>query len=150
MIEWKYNPEDYGRIKTVDPGRYRVRIEEAEESQSKASGKQMIRMKLKVSGQPGVVWHYMVFNPENPEQTNNNLGAIFDSFGITPGNFNLFDWRGKVGAAEITNRTDQQGNLQANVRYFIRRDRQDELPSWQENAGGKIEADMISFDAAPF
>ena len=131
MINWSYNPEDYGRIKPITPGNYRVRIEKAEEQVSK-SGRDMIKMTLKVSGHNQLIFHYFVFVPEYPEMTNDRLGRIFDSFGIEPGNLNVFSWQGKVGAAEITNEVDNQGNMQSRIHFFIKREQQGLLPPWQE------------------
>ena len=142
MINWTYNPEDYGKIKPITPGQYRVRIESAEEAVSKNSGLDMIKLTLKVSGHNQKVFYYVVFpsanedgimNPEEVERTNNKLGAIFDSFGLTPGDLNLLNWNGKVGAAEIVNKPDKQGNMRSEPSFFIKRDKQGFLPAWQEN-----------------
>ncbi len=145
MINWSYNPEDYGKIKPIKPGNYRVRIEEAEEQVSK-TGRDMIKMTLKVSGQSTKIFHYFVFLQELPEVTNDKLGRIFDSFGITPGDLNVLNWKGKVGAAEISNETDNQGNLQSRVKFFIKRDQQGLLPAWQENPT-RINSDMLNPDS---
>jgi len=132
MINWTYNPEDYGKIRPITPGQYRVRIESAEEQVSK-TGRDMIKLTLKVSGHNQLVYHYFVFLPDNPEMTNDRLGRIFDSFGIKPGDLNVLNWKGKVGAAEISNEPDNNGNLQSRVKFFIKRDKQGFLPAWQEN-----------------
>lgn len=147
MITWKFNPADYNpdRFELVPPGKYRVRIEDAEETTSK-SGYQMVKMTLKVSGYNSKIWHYMVFMSDSPERekiTNDNLGRIFDSFGIDFGDLNIEHWKGKVGAAEIKNERDNKDNLRASVSYFIRRSEQDSLPAWQENAGAKVNPEMI-------
>ena len=151
MVDWKYNPEDYGKTRLVEPGKYRVRIEEAEEQTSK-SGKQMIVMKLKVSGYGNFkIWHYIVFLPDMPEITNRNLGEIFDSFNIEQGDFNLYNWKGKVGAAEIDNESDQNGNLRSRVKHFVKREDQDTLPAWQEKTvQGTINPEMVNFSKPPF
>ncbi len=148
MINWKFNPNDYNpdRFELVPPGKYRVRIEEAEEQTSK-SGYQMIKMVLKVSGYNSRVWYHMVFMSDTPDRmriTNDNLGRIFDSFNIPQGNFNLQDWKGKVGAADIKNEPDNKGSMRATVNYFIQRSKQDDLPAWQEHKGSMNE-DNIPF-----
>ena len=84
MVDWTYNPEDYGKQNLIPEGIYRVRIDEARERVSK-SGKDMYELVIKVSGQQSKVWYYLVFDgstPERQQQTNNKLGAIFDSFDI--------------------------------------------------------------------
>ena len=133
MINWQYNPENYGKIKPIAPGEYRVRIENAEEQTSK-TGRDMIKMTLKVSGQEKNIFHYFVFLAEYPEMTDDKLGRIFDSFGITPSDLNLEHWKGRVGAAEIINETDNQGNLRERVKNFIKRNDQGRLSPWQEHA----------------
>ncbi len=150
MIEWRFNPEDYNpnRFELVPPGDYRVRIENAEEQTSK-SGYPMIRMTLKVSGYNGSIWHYMVFMNDNPDRirmTNDNLGRIFDSFGIQAGDLNLEHWKGKVGAAAIKNEPDNKGNMRASVNYFIQREKQNNLPMWQEHRTTQMNPEMVSPD----
>ena len=160
MLDWKYNPEDYGRIKPIEPGKYRVRIEKAEEAVSKNTGKNMIKLTLKVSGHNQLVWNYIVFpmkdahgniDPEEKERTNNNLGRIFDSFNIEQGNLNVASWEGKVGAAEIDNRMDDQGNLRSNVKFFLKRNQQEFLPAWQEHEiktkqSDNVNSEMVNLD----
>ena len=166
MINWKYNPENYGKIKPVTPGQYRVRIEKAEEAVS-STGKDMIKMTLKVSGHNQIIFENIVF-PIEPasktgkeyeeyirqvEFTDNKLGRIFDSFNIEPGNMNIFTWRGKVGAAEIKNEVDNQGNMQSRIKFFLKRKEQDSLPAWQEGATkNTVNPNMVDVDdgLAPF
>jgi hypothetical protein len=155
MIEWRFNPDDYtpDRFELVPPGDYRVRIEDAEEQTSK-SGSPMVKMTLKVSGYNGNVWHYMVFmnnDAEAVKRTNDNLGRIFDSFGILQGDLNLEHWKGKVGAAHIKNEPDNKNNMRAVIGYFIQRSKQDVLPMWQEHRVAKINPEMVNPDEAiPF
>ena len=155
MIEWKFNPDDYNpdRFELVPPGDYRVRIETAEEQTSK-SGWPMIKMRLKVSGSNGSIWHYMVFMNDTPEHirmTNDNLGRIFDSFAIPQGDLNLEHWKGKVGAVHVKNEPDNKNNMRAVVGYFIQREKQEDLPAWQERKPAKINPEMVKFDdSVPF
>ncbi len=155
-MNWVYNPNDYGKIKPIEPGQYRVRIEKAEEAVSKNTGRDMIKLTLKVSGQDQLVWDYIVFpmedehgniNPKEKERTNNKLGRIFDSFNIEQGNLNIASWEGKVGAAEIDNRMDDQGNLRSKVKFFLKRNQQEGLPAWQEHATkSNVNSEMVNPD----
>ena len=157
MISWKYNAADYqaNKFELIPPGTYRVRIEDAKEEISKSKGYPMVKMTLKVSGYNSHIWHYMVFintDAESVRRTNDNLGRIFDSFNITPGDFNLEHWKGRVGAAEVKNAPDNKGTMRAGVSYFIKRSEQDKLPIWQEHPVAKIEPEMVDFenDQPPF
>lgn len=109
----------------------------------------MIKMVLKVSGYEGNVWNYMVFNNTDDEarrRTDNNLGRIFDSFSIQQGDFNLEDWKGKVGAASIKNEPDNKGTMRAVIAWFIQRNKQDTLPTWQEHRTAQINPEMVDID----
>lgn len=156
MLNWHYNPANYNAegYQLIPPGEYRVRIEDAEETESK-TGKPMIKMTLKVSGYNSKIWNYVVLDNTSEKaiaMTDNNLGRIYDSFNIPQGNLNLQDWKGKVGAAEIKNELDNKEVMRASVKYFIQRKKQDTLPAWQENPTVKVNAEMADFesDLPPF
>lgn len=158
MLKWNYDHQDYlnGGFKPVPPGKYRVRIDNAEEATSK-SGRDMIKMTLDVSGQSGKVYYYMVFLPEYKETTNKRLGDIYMSFDIEQGHLEPVYWVGKVGAAQISIEM-REGKERNVVDFFIPRAEQGALPPWQEKdkarAGGVINPDMMDLGAeetdAPF
>ena len=61
----------------------------------------MIKLTLKVSGESGKIFHYIVFNYEETSKTNKNLGDLYASFGIRPGEMDTDLWLGKIGMAHI-------------------------------------------------
>ena len=68
-INWDFDSKEYnpdGQFSPLPPGDYRVRIEEAEETQSK-SGNDMIKVTLSVSGKSNKLWHYIVFPRQIPQ-----------------------------------------------------------------------------------
>ena len=133
MINWNFDSNDYTEknFKPIPVGDHRVRIAAAEEQTSNA-GNQMIKLVLDVSGYSSTIWHYIVFMPDKKELTNQKLGELWNSFGISQGNFNLSSWVGKVGAAKVKHE-DHNGEPSAKIAYFINKDRQDKLPAWQES-----------------
>ena len=136
MVDWKYNPENYNEDghELIPAGDYRVRIDSADEKVSQ-SGKDMIRLKLKVNGYSTTVWFYVVLDSSNEEarkRTDQRLGSIFDSFQIERGNLNTYDWEGKIGGARIKNRLDANGDMRSEVHYFLSRKKTDLLPAFQE------------------
>ena len=141
MIDWKFNPNNYNEYMfLIPPGNYRIRIEKAEEAVSKTSAKQMIKLTLKVSGQISTIYHYVVLDNSDLEaraRTDQKLGQIFDSFAITPGDFNFVNWEGKVGAANVRNKPDNKGEMRAEIAWFIKRSKQEDLPAWQEKGSKK-------------
>lgn len=136
MIQWNYDSKDYkdATFKPVPVGDHRVRIEEAEETTSKA-GNPMIKMTLKASGHNGKLFYYMVFDPANRQMTNKKLGDIYESFQIPEGTMELLYWIGKVGAAHIKHE-DYEGKPTARIAWFLTRRKQDGLPPWQEADNG--------------
>lgn len=134
-INWNFNADDYkeNSFAPIPVGDHRVRIRDAEETTSR-NGNDMIKMTLDVSGYSSTLWFYIVFMPDNPQMVNQKLGQVFSSFGITPGDLNLENWKGKVGAARIKHR-QYNGETQADVSYFLSKEKQEQLPAWQEPAG---------------
>lgn len=131
-ISWNFNASDY-EVKEFTPipvGDHRVRIANVEEKQS-SNGNDMLVLTLDVSGHNGSLWFYLVFMPTNPQMTNQKLGQIFDSFGITQGDMNTANWIGKVGGARIKHEI-YNGETSAKVNYFLSRSKVDALPAWVE------------------
>ena len=140
-MEWNYQREE-STFEEIPVGEHRVRIADAEKAISK-NGNDMLVLTLDVSGYRSRLWHYVVFMPDHPEITNRNLTAIFDSFGIADGNFNLANWKGKVGACMT-----KQDDFGTKVRYFLSRKKQEPLPPWKEpsESGGKKKPQLEAFE----
>lgn len=128
-MEWNYQREESTFVE-IPVGEHRVRIADAEKAISK-NGNDMLVLTLDVSGYRSRLWHYVVFMPDHPEITNRNLTSIFDSFGIPEGDFNLNNWKGKIGACMT--KQDEYGTK---VRYFISKEKQAALPAWKEPNSG--------------
>lgn len=147
MINWSFDSNEYnpdGHFTPIPAGDYRVRIEEAEETQSKA-GDPMIKLTLAVSGMKKTLWFYLVFptNANDPKYAtkkmmcNQNLGSIWESFNLTVGDMNVLNWRGKVGAARVKQELNKErGEMVNAVSYFLTRKRQESLAPWKEPEGG--------------
>ncbi|MEG0075917.1 MAG: hypothetical protein RR691_08550 [Eubacterium sp.] len=133
MVNWNYDAKQYEEAKAgVPAGDHRVRIFEASEEKSK-KGYDMIKVTLDVSGHAMPLYYYMVFLPQYPQMTNGNLGKIYDSFGIQPGDLNLSHWSGKVGAARVKHEL-YEGEPQPRVSYFLAKGKQANLKPWAEPA----------------
>lgn len=123
-MEWNYQRTE-STFEEIPVGEHRVRIADAEKAISK-NGNDMLVLTLDVSGYKSRLWHYVVFMVDHPEITNRNLTAIFDSFGIADGDFNLANWKGKVGACMT--KQDEYGTK---IKYFLSKEKQEKLPKWQ-------------------
>lgn len=131
-INWNFNASDYEETNfaPIPIGNHRCRIADIEETQSKSCN-DMLKITLDVSGQNGTLWYYLVFLPDNAKMTNQKLGELWNSFGIEQGNMNFKSWIGKVGACRVKHEI-YEGENQARLHYFIKRDKQSELPAWKE------------------
>ena len=94
----------------------------------------MYTITLDVSGYNSKIWYYLVLMPDDREQTDQRLGAFFNSFGIT--DKRIVDgiektWIGKVGAVRVKH-DDYNGETQAKVSYCISKEKQEKLPPWKE------------------
>lgn len=140
-MEWNYQRTE-STFEEIPVGEHRVRIADAEKAISK-NGNDMLVLTLDVSGYRSRLWHYVVFMPDHPEITNRNLTAIFDSFGIADGDFNLANWKGKVGACMT-----KQDEFGTKVRYFLSKKKQESLPPWKEpsESGGNKKPQLEAFD----
>lgn len=135
-MDWNYTrDESKGEFSPIPEGAYRLRIVSVEKAVA-STGKQMLTIKFDVSGQNSKLWHNIVFLPDRPEITNRNLTQFFDSFkDIAEGERDLSKWVGKVGAAVVKHR-EYNGKTKVDVDYFISKDKQANLPAWQEPANG--------------
>lgn len=134
MANWNFNPNDYQErdFALIPEGNYRVRIADVTERTFR-SGNEGYEIVLDVSGYSSKLWYYLVLNAADVKQTNQNIGAFFNSFGITGNQMGTGkQWIGKVGAARVKHE-EYNGQTSAKVQYLISRSKQDILPAWQGN-----------------
>jgi Protein of unknown function (DUF669) len=147
MIDWTFDEKDYkeNNFELIPVGEHRVRIEEVEEVKSK-NGNDMLKFNFSVSGFNSRLFHYLVFMPDKKAITNQNLGSLYASFGVS--GLNTQEWIGKVGGVKVKHEM-YEGNAQAKSAWFLKKDEQDKLPVWQENPTKKTskpaEDDTIPF-----
>lgn len=131
-MAWSYKREER-EFEQIPEGQYRVRVKEVDKAISK-SGKDMLVLQLEVSGSTQILYHYIVFMEDRPEITNRMLTQFYDSFkNIQPGDLNINNWIGKVGAAQVKHET-YDGRTRAKIHYFISADKAEGLPAWVEPA----------------
>ena len=135
-MSWEYKREEQ-QFQQLPEGKYRIRVKEADKAISK-KGNDMLTLQFEVSGNKQILYHYITFLDDRPEITNRMLTQFFDSFaGIPEGDFNMRNWIGKVGACMVKH--DDDGR--AKISYFIKADKQDDLPEWREPDGRKVDKD---------
>lgn len=160
-MTWNFNAEEgkanMNGFPLIPVGDHRVRISKVDDKDKNGNtlmsktGKEMISITLDVSGHPGKLFNYLVFDDTSNEarqRTNGNLMKIFDSFSITPGDMNYQNWIGKVGACRVKHEI-YNGETKASVAYFKLKKDQVDLPPWQEKTalGSQQPASTYNFEA---
>lgn len=137
-MSWSYEREENGGFTTnVPEGKHRIRIKSAEKAVSK-SGNDMLVLQFDISGYNTTIYHYITFMNDNPKMTNRLLTSFFDAFeGIDEGDFDMSHWVGKVGACVIKHE-EYNGNVNPKIHYFIKSDKQGDLPAWKEPDNGVV------------
>lgn len=135
-MAWSYKREER-QFPQLSEGDYRIRVRSADKAVSK-KGNDMLALQFDVSGSAQILYHYITFLDDRPEITNRMLTQFFDGFKDIPeGDFNMQGWIGKVGACHVKHDDDGRARLS----YFIRADKQDGLPQWQNPDGTTVDAD---------
>ena len=129
-MSWEFKREET-QFEVLPEGQYRIRIRSAEKTQSQ-NGRDMLALQFDVSGSNSILFHYIVFMQDRPEITNRMLTQFFDSFKDIPeGDLNTDNWIGKVGACKVKH-DEYNGNKTAKVSYFIKAEKQGDVPPWKE------------------
>jgi hypothetical protein len=106
-------------------GEHFVRIDSAEWKKTRTD-KDMIAITLTVKDYDGHMMHHITDNGNKFWDW--ELGDLFDSFGINPGDFNFLNWRGKVGKVIIKH--DPSGNkTYAKIKDYVLKSRQGGTPA---------------------
>ena len=127
---WNYQREEQS-FEQVPVGKHRIRVLSAEKTISKSSGRDMLAIQFEVSGMNNILYHYIVFNEDDPKMTNRMLTAFYDGFKDIPdGSTDMVSWIGKVGACMV--KPDKNDPDRTRLSYFIKADKQDDLPPWKE------------------
>lgn len=147
-MAWDFKREER-QFETLPEGNYRIRIKSADKAVSK-SGNDMLTLQFEVSGSNTILYHYIVFMNDRPEITNRMLTQFFDSFKDIPeGDFNMNNWIGKIGACKVKHE-EYNGNTNAKVHYFIKADKQSDLPPWTEPSNSSpASSDDCGFEIGP-
>ena len=151
MANWNYNPNHYEErdFSIIPEGNYRVRISDVSEKIFR-SGNEGYEIVLDVAGHSSKLWYRLVLNRQNEKQTNQNLGAFFNSFGIANTQLgNGRQWIGKVGAVRVKHEP-YNGNMNAKVHYLISRNKQEDLPPWQDKGTPAPQPIVINDEDLPF
>lgn len=136
---WNYQREEQ-TFEQVPVGKHRIRVMSVDKAVSKSSGRDMLAIQFEVSGMNNILYHYIVFNPDDPKMTNRMLTAFYDSFADIPeGSTDIMQWLGKVGACMV--KVDKNDPDRTRLSYFIKADKQDDLPPWKEPETSRGSAD---------
>ena len=131
-MSWIFNPDDYEdkSFELIPVGDYRARISEVVEKTFN-SGSRGYEVTMEISGFKSRVWHYLVLDESDAKRTNQRIGDLFNSFGITdPVLDHYHAWVGKVGGVRIKH-SEYNGNTSAKVAFCLSKKNQEKLPPAQ-------------------
>ena len=135
-MEAYHNPNEYTQlgIISIPQGDHRVKIINVTEKVYGKSEKKGFEITLRVSGRRGLLWYYLIRDPENEEKFYKKLHAFFYSFNITDRNLtNYKNWIGKYGAVRVRHSVDDEtGLIKAYVYYCLCGIQQDILPPFRD------------------
>ena len=135
-MEVYHNPNEYTTLGliSIPQGDHRVKIINVTEKVYGTSGKEGFEITLRVSDRRGLLWYYLIKDPENEEKYFRKLHAFFCSFNITDRNLaNYKNWIGKDGAVRVRHSVDDEtGLIKAYVYYCLCGIQQDNLPPFRD------------------
>ncbi len=118
-----HSPNEYTKIGVlaIPPGNHRVKIVNVITKTYGDSGKEGFEITLRVSNRRGLLWLYLICDPENEAKFEKRLMSFFCSFGITDHDLaNYKNWVGKIGAVNVRHSVDEaSGLIKAYVYYFL-------------------------------
>jgi len=133
-----HSPNEYTRIGllAIPQGDHRAKIMNVVKKVYGNSGKEGFEITLKISGHHGLLWSYLIIDPEDLERTDKRFSSFFSSFGITDYDLSRYEnWRGKYGAVRVRHSTDEEsGLIKAYVYYFLNGCQQSTLPAFRDVA----------------
>lgn len=139
MIKWQYNNKQYKADGQglINPGNHRVEVISARETWSK-NGNEGIEIIYNVNGYSKKLKHYIWYDRNCTERTNQRLGEFFNSFDVQENEWNnCLLWVGKRGAVNVVH-DEYKGHTIAKVAFCIKREFQDKLAAWAiEEANGQ-------------
>lgn len=122
----------------IPMGKHRVKIIDVSVEKFTKSKKRCYEISLKVSGQPGMIWHHIWFSPDDLERTNTEFLAFFKAFQIENHSLRSYKkWIGKTGGIYVWHEHGPTKRLEydeyeAIVRSYLNVEELEKLPSWSD------------------
>ena len=133
-----YSPNEYTQLGmlAIPPGDHRVKIINVVKKVYRNSGKDGFEITLKVSGHRGLLWYYLIFDPEDEKKNNKKLSSFFKSFHIQDFDLSHYDkWIGQYGAVRVCLSVEEElGLIKAYVYCCLTGWQQSALPAFREVA----------------
>ena len=133
-----YSPNEYTQLGmlAIPPGDHRVKIINVVKKVYRNSGKDGFEITLKVSGHRGLLWYYLIFDPEDEKKNNKKLSSFFKSFHIQDFDLSHYDkWIGQYGAVRVCHSVEEElGLIKAYVYCCLTGWQQSALPAFRDVA----------------
>ena len=138
MSKKYHSPNEYTTlgIISIPQGDHRVRICNVVEKKYGYTGIEGFEITLKVSGRRGLLWYYLICDPEDEVKTQKRFASFFNSFNIVDHDVSHYpNWIGKQGAVRVRHAVDEEtGLIKAYVYYCLCGAQRDILPPFRDIA----------------
>ena len=130
------NPNEYTKlgILSIPAGDHRVKIINVTKKIYGSSGKEGFEITLRVSGRRGLLWYWLVRDPDDEVRFYKKLQSFFWSFDILDQDISHYEqWIGKYGAVRVRHSVDEETKyIKAYVFYCLYGVQKDVLPAFYD------------------
>lgn len=136
----------------IPMGKHRVKIAGVNVERFTKTKKRCYEISLKVSGQPGMLWHHIWFLPDNMERTNADFLAFFKAFQIEDHNLRSYKkWVGKTGGVYVWHQHGptkylKEDESEVMVRSYLDVKELEKLPPWSDTPIEVEEEPAVVYD----
>ena len=133
-------------------GQHRVKITDVSVERFTKTKKRCYEISLKVSGQPGILWHHIWFSPDDVERTDAEFLAFFKAFQIENHSLRSYKkWIGKTGGIYVLHQHGPTKYLKADeyeavVHCYLDVEELEKLPPWSDTTIEVEEEPVVVYD----
>ena len=157
MDYWKSQPNLHKEHNFIEipEGSHRVRIINVDRQVFSTGKKRCYEITLKVSGQHGLLWYYLWYDPSDMLKTDKVFKSFYDSFQIKNRSTRSYKkWIGSMGAVYVNhdyekhNKCEYEYEYAVKVGFCLSTRQQINLPPWSDVP--IAEAPRVVSDELPF
>ena len=159
MDYWKSQPNLHKEHNFIEipEGSHRVQITNVDRQVFSKSKKRCYEITLKVSGQHGLLWYYLWYDPNDMLRTDKKFSEFYDSFQIKNRSTRSYKkWIGSMGAVYVNHDYEKRDNCEYEYEYAVKvgfclkPKQQVALPPWRDASVEQEEIPPVASVELPF